>query len=160
MSGASDQRPAIEWQLQSFDCMDRQVIHAMLKLRIDVFVVEQQCAYAELDGLDALPQTRHLTAHIGGRLVGCARLLAPEAERPVRFGRVAVAADWRRRGIAQAMIDRLLEYSSETWPTTDVFLSAQVDASALYQGSGFQEVSTPYLDDGIAHVDMLRPASG
>ena len=157
-------------------------LYALLRLRVDVFVVEQACVYAEVDALDAHPETLHLLhyAHPGAAasllladgmqddvpvLAACARLLAPaqlssKAEpAPVLIGRVATAENARRQGIAAGMLTFLVMVAQRRWPGAPIELSAQTQAKALYDRLGFQAVSEEYLEDGIPHISMRYCAS-
>ncbi len=134
-------------------------LHHLLKLRVDVFVVEQRCAYAELDGLDALPTTRHVFAtDAGAHVVAAARILAADAalgeKAAVRIGRVVVAKPYRGTGLAQQLMERVLACCQVHYPNSTLELSAQVGVDGLYAAYGFEVVSEDYLEDGIAHRDM------
>jgi len=126
----------------------------------DVFVVEQHCAYAELDGLDIEAGTRHVFAcDSKGQVVACARILAPQAEQSVRVGRVVVARAYRGCGLSQELMHKVLLSCNRQFPGLDIQLSAQVGVHQLYEAFGFKTVSEDYLDDGILHRDMILPVS-
>lgn len=129
--------------------LDPRALHAVLKLRCDVFVVEQDCAYPDLDGRDAEPDALHVFALEGDRAVGCLRLLDDGAAR--RIGRVAVAADRRGSGLAARLVARALELSPPPW-----VLEAQAHLAAWYERFGFAVAGSEYIEDGIAHVPMRR----
>ena len=125
-----------------------QVLHDILKLRVDVFVVEQDCPYPEIDGLDPLPTTSHLWLADGdGRIAAYVRVLAHTD--PLRIGRVVTAGWARRRGLAR----RLLEAAMAAHPGPAV-LDAQVQAADLYRGLGFVQSGPEFLEDGIPHIPM------
>ena len=149
-------RTDLHWTLAPLDALDARALHDCLRLRVEVFVVEQACPYPELDGLDALPGTRHLIGRAGNETVACARSLVDGAdpEAPARIGRVVVAAPWRGRGLARELLARLLADLDARCPERDVVLGAQLPAEALYGAFGFRRCSAEYLEDGIAHVDM------
>ena len=147
----------IDWTLSRFDELDARSVHDWLRLRVDVFVVEQACAYPEIDGLDVLPGTRHLVGRDADDVVvAYARSLVDEGEAgaPVRIGRVVVAPSWRGRGVARALMRRGLADLDARHPHRDVVLGAQLPAEALYASFGFVRDSDEYLEDGIPHVDM------
>lgn len=150
----------LHWQLCAFDRLDGRSVYDILRLRSEVFVVEQQCVYADMDGQDTLPGTRHLSARAGTAMVAYARSLVDDGEpqAPARLGRVVVARDWRGRGLASTLMQRLLDDLAERCPQRDVILSAQLPAVALYTAFGFDCESAPYLEDGIPHVAMRRAA--
>ena len=148
---------ALAWTLSRFDELDVRSVHDFLKLRVDVFVVEQACAYPEIDGLDALAGTRHLLGRdAGGTVAAYGRSLVDEddAGTDARVGRIVVAPQRRGRGVARALMRRLLDDLDARCPGRDVVLGAQLPAEPLYASFGFVRDSDEYLEDGIPHVDM------
>ena len=128
-------------------------VHDLLKLRQDVFVVEQACAFADIDGLD--PRALHLLAFVRGPLAGCLRLLdSPD----LRIGRIVVAPQARGSGLGHRLMAAAIERCASDHPDRAIYLSAQAHLKDFYAGHGFIVVSAPYLEDGIPHVDMRRGA--
>lgn len=131
--------------------------YALLRLRVDVFVVEQKCPYPELDGkdLDAL----HLRLLKDDDLLAAARLFAPhEPIGPARIGRVVVSPAHRGRRLGDAVMREAIATCEQLYPANPIALSAQSHLKHFYQSFGFSPTSDEYLEDGIPHVDMLRPA--
>nr|WP_228046373.1 GNAT family N-acetyltransferase [Saccharopolyspora sp. HNM0983] len=128
----------------------------MLRLRIDVFVVEQGCPYHELDGRDLEATTRHFWIDSADGYVLAYLRLLEEGDGSVRIGRVCTSADARGFGLARKVM-RAAVAEAQRAP---VVLSAQTYAVDFYRGFGFTECAEQYLEDGIPHVDMRRPASG
>lgn len=147
---------SLTWTDASLNELGARALHDLLKLRVDVFVVEQNCAYPELDGQDALPGTRHLfaTDRVTDQVIAAARVLMPDVDRPVRIGRVVVKSSHRGTGLSRQLMDRVMACCAEHHPHQVIELSAQVGANALYAAYGFEVVSEDYLDDGIPHRDM------
>jgi ElaA protein len=167
-----------EWRWRRFDALTARELHDLLKLRCDVFVVEQACAFAEIDGRD--PDALHLLRFEAGALAGCLRLFTPEAsgearagegradsspalagdaeEGAARIGRVAIAAAHRGTGLGHRLMAEALRLCAERWPEAGILLSAQSHLQSFYGKHGFQPVSDPYLEDDIPHVDMRRRA--
>jgi ElaA protein len=136
------------------DQLDAATLYAILRLRSDVFIVEQECAYADVDGLDLLSSTRHLwLTGDGPRPIAYLRLLAEPDGTTVRIGRVCVSPDARRRGLAAQLMAAALEIVDDH-PSV---LSAQVYAADLYAAAGFVAEGDEYLEDDIPHVTMRRP---
>lgn len=137
-------------------------LHDVLRLRVDVFVVEQACPYPEIDGRD--PHARHLllsapseSGEGDAELAACLRLLRPEAAgAPLRIGRIVVAPAWRGTGLGDYLMRAALAEAQRIAPDSPQALSAQAHLTAFYAGHGFTPVSETYLEDGIPHVDMLR----
>ncbi|MET8994397.1 GNAT family N-acetyltransferase [Amycolatopsis sp. NPDC004169] len=125
-------------------------LHDILRLRVDVFVVEQKAAYPELDGRDLLPDTRHLWFSDAGSVLAYLRVLAdPGGIR--RIGRVATAAPARGQGLAARLMEAALTIPGE------YVLDAQTYVQGFYARYGFVAEGAEYLDDdGIPHIKMRR----
>lgn len=133
-------------------------LYALLKLRVDVFIVEQKCPYPELDGrdLDAL----HLRLLTGDDLLAAARILPPGKTRASpRIGRVVVAPAHRGRRLGEAVVRAAIAACEQLFPQAPIALSAQSHLKRFYESFGFSPVSEEYLEDGIPHIDMVRPTS-
>ena len=135
---------------QRFAKFDALALYALLRLRVDVFVVEQECPYPELDGRDLEPTTRHVWIDEGGMPVACLRLLA-EPDGSHRISRVATAADQRHQGLAGLLVDHVMA----TTPGRLV-LDAQTYLEPWYVEHGFARTGDEFTDDGIPHVPMER----
>jgi ElaA protein len=149
---------SIEWQVCRFDELAPGQLYELLRLRVDVFVVEQACAYPELDGKDLLADTRHLLGRAtDGGLAAYARLLAPGVRfSDISFGRVAVAPVYRKTGLGHLLVKQILAAAGRIWPGKGITISAQTYLTAFYRSHGFVPVSDPYLEDDIPHIDMTR----
>lgn len=135
-------------------------MYALLKLRSEVFVVEQNCVYLDPDGKDRHPETVHLLGIADdGSLAGYLRILPAGLSFPqVSFGRVLTAPAWRGRGLGDPMLCAALDEIERRWPGADVQIGAQAHLQGFYGKHGFVVSSEPYVEDGIPHVDMLRSA--
>jgi ElaA protein len=120
---------------------------------VDVFVVEQQCAYPELDGRDLDPEAILLWVERAGDVVATMRLL-PEGDGAVRIGRLATATSTRSRGLAGDLLQRGLELAGRR----DIVLDAQSRLEAWYASFGFIRSGKEFTEDGIEHVPMVRKA--
>lgn len=142
--------------------LDVPTLYDVLVLRSAVFVVEQACAYQDVDGLDLLEGTRHLVARRAepqGPLAAYARILAPDDEHPApRIGRVIVQGEARGQQLGRRLMERALASCEEHWPGQPVELGAQAHLSGFYGSLGFAAVGEPYDEDGILHVRMRREA--
>lgn len=162
----------VRWEFHHFESLDTAALFALMKLRVDVFVVEQACAYQELDDADTAPETIHLLGFAGAELAAYARAMpvdthapepgptasaaTPPTLPPIRIGRVVIARPWRGKGLATALMQQLMSHLQEHFPGRDHCLAAQQSVLSLYAALGFVTVSDVYLEDGIAHVDMMR----
>lgn len=125
-------------------------LYALLRLRVEVFVVEQGCPYAELDGRDLDPATRHLWIDGGTRPVAYLRVLREGAG--LRIGRVCVARPERGTGLARRLLHAALAGAGDA----PCVLDAQTRARGLYEPFGFVAEGRPFDEDGIEHVRMRR----
>ncbi len=139
---------------RSGDELTAREIHDLLELRIAVFVVEQRCPYAEIDGRDLEPSTTHMWVTDGSSIVGTLRILDNGHER--RIGRVATREDHRGRGVAARLMNAALQRSSGP-----VVLDAQSYLVDWYRHFGFEPTGAEFVEDGIPHVPMRwkTPAS-
>lgn len=134
--------------------LDPPTLYRILALRVDVFVVEQACAYPELDGRDLEPTTQLVWIERDGEVLATLRLLR-EADGTGRIGRVATAAAARGAGLAGRLITRALELAGPV----DVVLDAQSHLIAYYGRFGFVADGAQFVEDGIPHVPMRRTSS-
>ena len=148
----------IRWQWCRLEDLTLPQTYAIFAAREAVFVVEQACAYQELDGLDA--EARHLIAWAGDTVAAYLRVLAPG----VRFaepsiGRVMTAAGFRRNGLGRELMAWALAQINAMYTGQNVRISAQTHLEAFYGAFGFVSVSEMYLEDDIPHIEMLRQPS-
>lgn len=146
--------------------LDAGTLYRILQLRVDVFVVEQQCPFLDLDGRDLEPGTRWLWATEDGKVIATLRILR-EDRATARIGRVATARQARASGVATVLMRRALEVldadaaSADDLPAgIEVVLDAQTPLAAWYQRLGFEPAGAEYLEDGISHLPMRRPGDG
>lgn len=138
-------------RLDAFSAIE---LYAMLKLRVDVFVVEQKCPYPELDGNDA--DCLHLRLLDENELLACARLWRPGADMLPRIGRVAVSPNHRGKKLGEALMREAIIACEQEYPGEPIEISAQSHLQRFYGSLGFEPISEEYVEDGIPHVDMVR----
>ncbi|MDZ5622632.1 GNAT family N-acetyltransferase [Nocardioides bizhenqiangii] len=128
-------------------------VYDVARLRQDVFVVEQECPYLDLDGRDRDPGTGHVLMHDeGGALLGYARVL--DDTTAWRIGRVVLARPARGRGLADGVIRAAIGHCRREDPLRDVVLDAQTPLADWYAGFGFAVDGDEFLEDGIPHTPM------
>jgi ElaA protein len=136
-----------------FAALDPLTAYSLWKLRQDVFVVEQEAAYADLDGRDLAPETRHVVMEDDdGVVLGCARVL--DDTDVWRIGRVALHRTVRGQGWA----DQVMEATLQVCPDRDIVLDAQAPLAPWYASHGFEVCGPEFLEDGIPHLPMVRRA--
>ena len=146
---------SVRWRWYDWAGLTPDVLYAFLKLRSDIFVVEQDCVFPEMDGRD--PRCEHLCGWQGDELVAYLRLVPPGVRTPeVALGRVVVAQAARGTGLGRAIMQEGLARCAVKYPGQPVKVSAQAHLEAFYAGLGFATVGAPYDEDGILHVDMVR----
>ncbi|WP_250006128.1 GNAT family N-acetyltransferase [Actinoplanes sp. M2I2] len=144
--------PTDELRTATFRDLDTTTLYAILKLRADVFVVEQECAYGDLDGRDDEPGTRHLWFSRDGEIRAYVRILDDgEAQ---RVGRVVTAKSARGAGLAA----RLMTEALAVIGTRPSVLEAQAHLAGFYARFGYTRTGPEYLEDGIPHIPMRREA--
>ena len=148
---------ALQWSCKPFAALSVAELYQILHWRQSVFVVEQSCAYLDADGLD--PECLHLSlCNPQGELLAYARLLPPglNGAEPA-IGRVLVVPRYRRQGLARMLMLRAMDKIAQHFGSMPVRVSAQCYLLDFYQSLGFVVTGAPYDEDGIAHIDMLRP---
>jgi ElaA protein len=152
----------IEWQWSSFAGLAVTELYEMLALRQQVFVLEQTCLYPDIDGLD--PGAHHLLGWraVDGKreLVASLRCLAPGAKYDeMSLGRVVTSPSARGTGLGRELVAQGIVCAECLYPGHAIRIGAQAHLEAFYASFGFCTVSAPYDEDGILHIDMLRPAA-
>lgn len=146
-----------DWVCKHHDDLGKEQLYALLALRTEVFVVEQQCPYLETDGLDLIGDTRHLMGWQADRLVAYLRLLDPQSHNgDVVIGRVVTAASVRGQGLGHELMSLGLEQAEKHWPGLPVYLSAQAHLQEYYGRYGFVAAGEVYLEDDIPHIGMRK----
>ncbi len=143
------------WTVRSFAELSAYQLYAVLRLRVDVFVVEQNCPYPELDGLDQ--EATHVMLHSDdGALIAYARILPPHEDGLPHIGRVIVRETARGTGVASELMERALHQVEVLFGSKRSALAAQAHLERFYAKHGFRRTGADYLLDGIPHVDMRR----
>ena len=152
----------IEWQWSSFADLAVADLYEMLALRQQVFVLEQTCLYPDIDGLD--PDAHHLLGWrtVDGKreLAATLRCLAPGTKYDeMSLGRVVTSPSARGTGLGRELVAQGIACAERLHPGHAIRIGAQAHLETFYAGFGFRTVSAPYDEDGIPHIDMLRPAA-
>ena len=145
----------INWHLKPWAELTTEELYSILALRAEVFVVEQNCPYQDLDGLDQ--NALQLFAISERKTVATARIIPPD-EQGSHIGRVCTAPAFRGSGLGKALMKKALEAADKHFPQVPVKIAAQQYLEKFYMSFGFQCLGDSYLWDGILHIDMLRKA--
>lgn len=147
----------MQWRWYRFADFDTATLFEYLRLRQQVFVVEQNCAYPDIDDLDTV--STHLLGWVDGQIVACLRLVPPGLKySEPSIGRVIAVPAMRGTGLGYQLIDAGLKGAAEQYPSMANRIGAQAHLQSFYARHGFVTVSDEYDEDGIMHVDMLRSA--
>lgn len=145
----------MDWMTKSFNALTTSELYEILKARVDVFVVEQKCAYPEIDGHDEA--SLHLLGIENGELTAYARLVpAGEKYEQASIGRVLVLPAKRNTGLGRQLVAQAISKIEDNWGVNEIRLQAQSHLKDFYGSFGFKPISDEYDDDGIPHIDMLR----
>jgi ElaA protein len=149
----------ISWQFAPFSALSADALHRILALRADVFVVEQNCPYADPDVKDRV--SHHLWAEDGrGEVVAVARVVPPGTsyDEP-SIGRVATATTLRGTGLGRELMHRAILCAQQLYPGIDLVISAQHYLLRFYSDFGFQPEGDVYDEDGIPHIQMRKTSN-
>ena len=151
------------WISQPFDELGVRGLYRALRLRAEVFVIEQRCIYLDPDGLDEFAwhlQGMGQGVDGGEELFAYARLLPPSiGDGAARIGRVITASTARGGGLGRALMSQALRECHKLWPGQPIELGAQAHLREFYGSFGFTPVSDVYDEDGIPHIDMRKEAT-
>ncbi|KXF80272.1 GNAT family N-acetyltransferase [Enterovibrio coralii] len=150
----------MQWITLTFGQLSTRQLYDLLRLRTDVFVVEQNCPYPELDGHDTHPETLHLLGYRDDKMTAYARILpAGLTYEDISIGRVVTANTERGNGCGHDLVSQALLQAHDVWPHAPITIGAQYHLREFYRRHGFEEISEQYLEDGIPHIDMRRLAA-
>ena len=147
----------LNWCCKPYPELSPDELYALLRLRCEVFIVEQDCAYLDPDGTDQA--ALHMMGLKAGRLVAGARLIPPGIQYDsCSIGRVVTSASVRGQGYGQQLMQQAIHHCRTRWPGQVITISAQHYLAGFYRSLGFATESEPYMEDGIVHVRMCLPA--
>ena len=146
--------PDLEWSVHRFNELSVELLYAILRLRVDVFVVEQECPYPEVDGQD--PEALHIVAtQADGTLAAYARILPPQRDGLPHIGRVVLPKEQRGTGLGKRLMQEAFNALRERYGSARSAIAAQTHLQQFYMDLGYVRTSADYLWDGIPHVDMV-----
>lgn len=143
------------WQDLHHSELSTQQLYQILQLRNEVFIVEQQCVYADIDGLDLVGENRHLLGTQNNQLIAYARILVNDSS--LSIGRVITAPIARGKGLGNELLQQSLVLCKKHWDNSlPIYLSAQAHLQKFYGAFGFIAEGNIYSEDGIPHIKMKK----
>ena len=144
----------MNFTLKKFEQLTTGELYSILKVRTEVFVVEQNCPYPEVDGKDL--KSYHLYKEEDGEVIAYLRILPPGVSyEELSIGRVLVKKEYRGQKLAHQMLEYALQFIQNKLNETTVKIQAQAHLRNFYGSFGFKAVTETYLEDNIPHVDMI-----
>lgn len=144
----------MDLSVTKFESLSVSDLYQILKLRSEVFVLEQECLYQDLDDLDQ--PSWHVMLKDGDKLVACARVFHRDRELKVaQIGRVVTAMEFRRMAKGTEVMQKAMEVAFNDLDARTIYVEAQVYAIPFYRNLGFEVNSDEFLEDGIPHVQMI-----
>jgi ElaA protein len=144
----------INWTIKRFEELSVTELYDILNLRSEVFVIEQDCIYQDMDYADQ--KALHLMGKAEEKLMAYARIFAPNIKYiEASIGRVVTQPAYRNIGLGKVLMDNAISYCLENFPKHHIRISAQCYLEKFYQNLGFEIVSAVYQEDGIDHQEML-----
>ncbi|KEI76324.1 GNAT family N-acetyltransferase [Clostridium botulinum] len=145
----------MEWKLKKFKELSVEEMYEILRVRNQVFIVEQECPYQDIDYKDK--NAYHLFAHDNGIIIAYLRILEKGISYDeISIGRVLINKDYRGKGLARKLMLKAIEFIENNMNENEIKISAQAYLLDFYRSLGFNEVSEVYLEDNIPHIDMLH----
>ena len=143
------------WQLKKFDELSTKEMYEILRLRSEVFVVEQTCVFLDMDNLDF--DSHHMQGRVDGNLVAYVRILPPGlAYAEPSIGRVITSPAHRKVGAGIELMEKAVEKTISLYGKVPIMIGAQLYLKKFYEKFGFRKCSDVYMEDGIEHIKMIR----
>ena len=137
---------------KKFDNLSRKEIHDLFLLRSEVFVVEQNCVYQDIDGKDE--KAEHVLVKKNNKIIAYARVLEYSDRDNISIGRIVVSKKERGNSLGSDLLDFILKKIHQEKPKRPIKISAQAHLEKFYTDHGFKRTSNTYMEDGIPHISM------
>jgi ElaA protein len=146
----------LDWRFQTFDELSKEELYQILRLRSEVFVVEQRCCYMDMDNKD---QKSHLlSGYYDGQLVAFSRIVPPGLSYVYpSIGRIVVSSKGRGKGFGIELLEVSIEKLEQLYGKSEIRIGAQLYLKRFYESFGFRQSGEVYLEDDIPHIEMTRP---
>ena len=144
---------AVKWKIKQFEALSLEELYGILQLRSEVFVVEQNCVYQDIDYKDQ--KAVHLIGEYEGKTVAYARLFKPnDYFEKASIGRVIVKPDYRHLKLGHELMREAIQAVMTSFGESQITISAQLYLQRFYESHGFVATSEVYLEDDIPHIEM------
>ena len=145
----------LEWKIKRFEALSTKELYALLQLRAEVFIVEQNCVYRDIDGKDE--KALHLIGEDDGEIVAYARLFKPhDYFEQASIGRVVVKEHSRSKKLGHILMREAIQVIKTHFDQRKITISAQLYLKKFYESHGFIQTSEMYLEDDIPHIEMKK----
>jgi ElaA protein len=145
----------LDIKVKKFDELSLQELYKLLQLRSEIFVVEQNCVYQDIDGKDE--KALHIIGFENDEVVAYTRIFSPgDYFEYASIGRVAVHSDYRNYGYGKVIMKASIKAVKERYTCNDIKISAQVYLTKFYNDLGFKAIGEGYLEDDIPHIAMIK----
>ena len=145
----------LNWKIKRFEALSTIELYQLLHLRSEVFVVEQNCVYQDIDGKDE--KALHLLGEYEGKITAYARLFnAKDYFEHASIGRVVVAAGYRDKKLGHVLMREAIQGIRVHFGESQITISAQLYLKKFYESHEFIQTSEMYLEDDIPHIEMKR----
>jgi ElaA protein len=145
----------IRWYLKAFNALSLEELYQILRLRNEVFIVEQNCPYQDMDNADQ--KALHLLGFTDEGLAAYTRLFEPGIKFDMAsIGRVVTAQFARGTGSGRLLMEKSIKAVEENWGKVPIKIGAQLYLQKFYESLGFSQFSEMYLEDNIPHIEMVR----
>ena len=145
----------LDIKVKKFDDLHIKELYKLLQLRSEIFVVEQDCVYQDIDGKDE--KALHVIGFKNDEVVAYTRIFKPgDYFENASIGRVAVRSDYRKYGYGKVIMQASIKAVEERFTRNDIKISAQVYLTKFYNDLGFKAIGEGYLEDGIPHIAMIK----
>jgi ElaA protein len=143
------------FKVTDYQHLEKDELYTILALRQKIFIVEQSCHYLDIDNYDQV--NKHVMLLVGDQLIGYARIIAPGNHfLEASFGRFLIAKEYRGKGLADKLIQRIFEEIQKDHGSVAIKIEAQDYLTHFYIKHGFDTISAPYDLEGISHTAMLK----
>lgn len=144
----------MNWKIKKFEQLTTKELYEILKVRSEVFVVEQNCIYQDIDTKDLV--SYHLYLEENNQIVAYSRIIPKGISyKETSIGRVLTKKSHRKNGLSKEMLKQAIEFITKTMNENEIRISAQAYLIDFYKSLGFEQVSEIYLEDDIEHLEML-----